>query len=283
MKFEITIFIASPSDVTTERNTIEEVCKTLEKEYKNNISIKPIRWENYPQSYHQDAQTNINTYLQPSECDIVIVVFWHRFGTFLPKNYIGPITKDCPVTGTQWEFEEALASKKPAIHFYLKKAKLNFLKDKELNKQYALLQNFLRKIGVHHGNAHHGFHEFNTPKEFKQRLYNHLKIELDRLIKEKKVSFYSKFIFIALFLLMIFGFYFYDKVQVKYLKNNDKNKSVYAKSSLKIKEKNSSNSIILIKKDNNASNPPRTSLHNAKPKTTHKKKCFTKSNNKESK
>ena len=260
MKFEITIFIASPSDVTTERNIVEEVSDTLEAEY-NNISIKPVRWENYPQSYQKDAQSNINHYLQPSQCDIVIVIFWHRFGTYLPKNYVGPITKDCPVTGTQWEFEEALASGKPAIHFYLKKADLELLKDKELQKQYFLLQNFLQKIGLYHGNAHHGFHEFTIPTEFKQRLYNHLKLEIERIVKQKRAAYYKKLILLPFLLLAIVAaIYLYNGDKKSYFRSNDSSKE----SRDVIKEKNSLDSLLLIKKENNTSNAVKINSHKPK-------------------
>ncbi len=276
LNFEITIFIASPSDVALERNIVEEVCKQLEEKYKKSISIKPIRWENYPQSYHQDAQSNINNYLKPSECDIVIVIFWHRFGTYLPKNYVGPITKDTPITGTQWEFEEALASGKPVIHFYLKKANPKLLKNIELKEQYTLLQNFLKKIGVYHGNAQHGFHEFNDPKEFQQRLYNHLKIEIDRLIKHKKITFYWKITsIIFLTLLTITGFILLNKNNNIYSKNVIKNNP-----QIKTNEKNSSSNT--IQKDFNNSFLSSKKLHKTQSNTAKMEHTVSQSNNKHS-
>ena len=49
----------------------------------------------------------------PSAFDIVVLIVWSRLGTFLPertavREYRG-IDGRAPVTGTEWEFEEALA------------------------------------------------------------------------------------------------------------------------------------------------------------------------------
>ena len=46
----------------------------------------------------------------PGEADIVVLILWARLGTPLPKAQYRGIDGRSPVTGTEWEYEAALAA-----------------------------------------------------------------------------------------------------------------------------------------------------------------------------
>jgi len=103
---KIKIFIASPSDVKEEREIAKTVLGRLKRRYKKYFEIEDILWENKPLSAVNPHQDEIDN---PSITDIVVVILWSKLGSNLGSNYKGKITQKQPVTGVEWEFEEAKA------------------------------------------------------------------------------------------------------------------------------------------------------------------------------
>src|SRR5215467_12677876 len=109
MPYPLRIFFSSPSDVSIERRRAALVVEKLAKEYARVFQITPVLWESEPMlasGHFQDA------IIPPSETDIVVLILWSRLGTPLPERterheYRG-IDGRVPVTGTEWEFENAL-------------------------------------------------------------------------------------------------------------------------------------------------------------------------------
>ncbi len=105
------IFISSPGDVPDERLRAALVIDKLAQDYRRYFSFEVIRWEHEPllaSGHFQDALD------PPSKADIVVLILWSRLGTPLPektavREYHG-IDGRAPVTGTEWEFEDALRS-----------------------------------------------------------------------------------------------------------------------------------------------------------------------------
>ena len=103
------IFISSPGDVPDERLRAGLVIDRLAQEFRRYVSFEVIRWEHEPliaSGHFQDALD------PPSAADIVILILWSRLGTPLPektkvREYRG-IDGRAPVTGTEWEYEDAL-------------------------------------------------------------------------------------------------------------------------------------------------------------------------------
>jgi hypothetical protein len=109
MPQRLLIFISSPGDVPDERLRADLVIDKLAQDYSRFFTIDGYRWEHEPMlasGHFQDAVE------PPSKFDIVVMILWSRLGTPLPdhtgtRDYRG-IDGRSPVTGTEWEYEEAL-------------------------------------------------------------------------------------------------------------------------------------------------------------------------------
>jgi pyrimidine deaminase RibD-like protein len=87
------IVIASPSDVTPERNMVlivlEEINKSLAVD--RGLRLEAVRWETdtYPGFHLEGPQSLIDPILQIEDCDVVVGIFWKRFGTPTPSTGSG--------------------------------------------------------------------------------------------------------------------------------------------------------------------------------------------------
>src|ERR1700681_354097 len=111
MPQRLRIFISSPGDVPDERLRADLIVDKLAQDYGRYFSIESYRWEHEPLLASGHSQDAIDP---PSASDIVILILWSRLGTPLPKKpaareYRG-LDGRAPVTGTEWEFEDALAA-----------------------------------------------------------------------------------------------------------------------------------------------------------------------------
>jgi hypothetical protein len=82
------------------------------RDYKRFFDIEAYLWDYEPMLTSQHFQDSIDP---PSSSDIVVLILWSRLGMDLPektdkREYRG-IDGRTPVTGTEWEFEDALAAK----------------------------------------------------------------------------------------------------------------------------------------------------------------------------
>jgi formylglycine-generating enzyme required for sulfatase activity len=119
------IFISSPSDVRPERLIAVRVVERLAREFAHHFRVEPVMWEREPLVAGQSFQSGI---VPPRETDIVAVIVWSRLGVLLPADeYRGAISGHA-VTGTEWEFEDALASfrerRQPDVLLYRKVAEV---------------------------------------------------------------------------------------------------------------------------------------------------------------
>ncbi|MFT3810629.1 MAG: hypothetical protein QM698_11985 [Micropepsaceae bacterium] len=105
------IFISSPGDVSAERRRAALVVESLKKEFARFFEISAYLWEHEAMLATGHFQDVI---APPSQSDIVVLILWSRLGTPLPeksgeREYKG-IDGRSPVTGTEWEYEDALAA-----------------------------------------------------------------------------------------------------------------------------------------------------------------------------
>lgn len=195
----IRIFIASPTDVQDERSlamkTIESI--VYDPSFVEKISIRIVAWDkietNVPMMATMTPQMAITAGLpKPSDCDIVVVLFWSRMGTPLPDEYLKE-DGSAYLSGTEWEFVDAIrAAKKfgsPSILVYrrtddvtLNPADDDFMKNYE---QWKKVQDFFAGfVDETTGAIHMGVNEYLKPEEFRKIFELHLKSLLMRMLSD---------------------------------------------------------------------------------------------------
>jgi WD40 repeat protein len=187
------IFISSPSDVRPERAIAERVIARMAREFAHYCDLKPVLWEREPllASHHFQDLRNIPA---PSTTDICLVVLWSRLGIPLPADQFRGAISGREVTGTEWEFEDALQSFRqrgtPDLMLYQKTADIvASLSDEavfeELRRQKRLVAEFHERWFRAAGGD--GFtaasHEFATTADFEDRLEEHLRALLRRRLE----------------------------------------------------------------------------------------------------
>jgi hypothetical protein len=115
------VFVSSPNDVRPERLIAERVVRRLDQEFSIHLHLRAVRWEREPLRASAHPQSEITP---PHDCDIVVLVLWSKLGRPLPADrFPGPLSGK-EVTGSEWEFEDALKSHrerdKPDVLVYRK-------------------------------------------------------------------------------------------------------------------------------------------------------------------
>jgi hypothetical protein len=193
MPRSLQIFISSPGDVIPERRRAGLVVEKLAKIYARFFSIKPIQWEIEPMLASGHFQDQITP---PGETDIVVLIVWSRLGTALPvatatRTYRG-IDGRTPVTGTEWEFEDALAAQKsrgaPDLLAYRKATDPTApLRDKEAKLaaelQWDKLEAFWNRWFVNQGEFRAAFSAFSDLDAFEAKLEADLRSLVERRVR----------------------------------------------------------------------------------------------------
>jgi formylglycine-generating enzyme required for sulfatase activity len=187
----IRIFISSPTDVRPERLKAEWIVRRLDREFADHFRVEAVLWEREPlvATHHFQDPRNIP---RPRSADIVVVILWSRIGVPLPEDqFRGAVSGRCPVAGTEWEFEDALAGARangvPDLLFYRKTASATAALDdrKALYERLAQLDQVEEFIGRWFRSADGqslsaASHSFTDTSTFEQQLYEHLHALLAR-------------------------------------------------------------------------------------------------------
>jgi tetratricopeptide (TPR) repeat protein len=160
------VVVASPGDVKPERDTVskvvEEVNRTIGRERR--LTLDVYRWEtdSHPGFHPQGPQGLIDPTLKIEDCDLLIGIFWRRFGT--------PVSD--AKSGTEHEFRLAYKAweknQKPQIMVYFSQ-KPYAPKSKEETDQWGLVLQFKKdfpKEGL--------WWDYKNKPEFETFLRNHL-------------------------------------------------------------------------------------------------------------
>lgn len=191
MRKDLRIFISSPGDVQEERLRAHLVVQKLARDYGRFFRITPYLWEYEPMLASGHFQDAIDP---PSRSDIVVLVVYSRLGTPLPERtaaraYRG-IDGRSPVTGTEWEFEEALEAHRargaPDLLAYRKlgdpQASLaDTAKRAEQERQWNALESFWQRHFEGGGVFLAGSSKFQALEEFDAKL----EADLVRLIEAR--------------------------------------------------------------------------------------------------
>ena len=188
------IFISSPGDVPDERLRADLIVEKLSQDYSRFFTIESYRWEHEAMLASAHFQDAIEL---PSAFDIVVLILWSRLGTPLPKRtamreYRG-IDGRAPVTGTEWEYEEALAvarEKKAPDLLAFRNISPTPIDPRDpkaratANAQLDALDEFWRRHFADKGVFLAAYDEYRTLEDFARRLEESLRKLIERRIKD---------------------------------------------------------------------------------------------------
>jgi hypothetical protein len=139
----LSVVVASPSDVTAEREAVESVTAELNRTVAadRKILLQIVRWETdaYP-GFHLDGPQGIcDKVLQIEDCDVIVGIFWTRFGKPTPSG----------MTGTEHEINKAVTSwqkrNSPQIMVFFNNAAPSLRSSAE-RRQWALVAEYREKF-----------------------------------------------------------------------------------------------------------------------------------------
>jgi WD40 repeat protein len=189
------VFVSSPSDVKQERIVARSVIERLAREFYHFFEVRPVLWEREPLIATEHFQTMI---VPPHETDIVVCILWSRLGVPLAEDeFRGAITGK-RVTGTEWEFEDAVQSYRsrrvPDILVYRKRAPVTASIDdpKQLEEAVAqkrLLDDFIERWFVSDDHTLKvASHDFSTTTEFAEILETHVRELISRRLARETIT-----------------------------------------------------------------------------------------------
>ncbi|MCS6836758.1 MAG: bifunctional serine/threonine-protein kinase/formylglycine-generating enzyme family protein [Anaerolineae bacterium] len=137
-------------------------------------------------------QGNIARYLgRPSESDVVVVIFWQRFGTPLDPTYgFNPIG-EC-MTGTEYEFYDAINATRPLVYVYRCTKEedppgVSSDQLKEIERQRDKVQAFFeREFQYPNGAYRRDYHTYGSTEEFSQLFEKHFRLILEELVSRSQ-------------------------------------------------------------------------------------------------
>jgi WD40 repeat protein len=193
MPQRLRIFISSPTDVSDERLRADLIVDKLSQDYSRFFAIESYRWEHEAMIASKHFQDVIEP---PSAFDIVVLILWSRLGTTLPektvtREYRG-IDGRAPVTGTEWEYEEALkAARERGAPDLLAFRNVNVAPVETVDSQARAmriaqldaLDAFWTRHFADRGVYLAAYDKYRTLEEFSQRLEQSLRKLIERRIK----------------------------------------------------------------------------------------------------
>lgn len=190
------VFLASPGDVVDEREIALKVLDDLPYDplLRGKVTIEDVAWDKRgagtPILAGITPQDSVAAGLpKPSECDIVVVIFWSRMGTPLPTSYQKEDGSRYE-SGTEWEYEEAVrafrAQGSPYVLLYRRTQPVLLNPDQsdfdERRVQYDKVKRFFGALKSADGSANGGFTTYDVPGDFRDRLEHHLKSLIARIL-----------------------------------------------------------------------------------------------------
>jgi hypothetical protein len=193
------VFLSSPGDVKKERELATQILQELNHTalLQGKVIFDIVAWDKPGASVAMEAnlipQEAINQGLpKPSECDIVVVIFWTRMGTPLPFPDYKKTDEEPFLSGTEWEYEDALGAfrkqRKPRILVYHRTEDYK-PKTAEQKLQYERVQNFFSKFSDSQtGVIYQGQNSYHNPQDFAPKFKAHIIDVTQRILKETQQS-----------------------------------------------------------------------------------------------
>ncbi|MCI0711397.1 MAG: formylglycine-generating enzyme family protein [Chloroflexi bacterium] len=194
MPQHLRVFLSSPGDVAGERAIALEIIEQLDNSL-DEITMEAIAWDkpggSAPMLATMTPQQAINEgLLKPSECDIVVVIFWSRMGTPLPEEYKKSDGTRF-MSGTEWEFHDAMQSARrfgrPEVLVYRRTEEIllspgqpDFM---DRYEQWQRVETFFKQFVHDDGSIRTGFNRYTRPDEFGTQFRHHLETLARRMVK----------------------------------------------------------------------------------------------------
>jgi adenylate kinase family enzyme len=167
------LVVASPGDVQRERDIVQEVASEIDREYGSDLGlhIEVVRWETdaFPAFDPQGPQKVIDSVLNIADCDILVGIFWKRFGTPALKANSGTEHE------IQTAYESWLEKQSPNIMLYFN-TKPYSPKTGDEAKQWAEVLDFRQRSSVKGL-----WWPYNGPSHFQRVFHSHLSQVVKRL------------------------------------------------------------------------------------------------------
>jgi hypothetical protein len=113
------IFLSSPDDVAVERTALRDLLLGLARGpfVRGRVHIDVVSWDDphapAPMDARYTPQQAVDRSLpMPADCDLTVVLLWGRMGTPLAEKKADGTPY---LSGTEWEFENALGADKPVL------------------------------------------------------------------------------------------------------------------------------------------------------------------------
>ncbi len=198
----IRIFISSPGDVQKERQIARSVIERLSRDpfVRKKADVEALMWDDPDAPIPMDAtmppQEAVNLSIdKPSECEIVVVIFWSRMGTPLSPEIRKPDGSPY-YSGTEWEYLDAVqaaetsADKLPYVPLYRRDATPPFNTDAPENasrlEQWQRVQAFFAAFTNPDGSLERGVNTYKTPEAFGELLESHLRVFIQRILEKER-------------------------------------------------------------------------------------------------
>ena len=110
------VFLASPGDVADERKQARKLIEQQlrrDPSFRHRAALEAVTWDDpdapIPMLAQLTPQEAVDRFgPRPSACDIVVVILWARMGTPLPPEKYRKPDGTTYLSGTEWEYEDAL-------------------------------------------------------------------------------------------------------------------------------------------------------------------------------
>ena len=157
------VFIASPSDVAKERNIVKVVLNRWNEinTEKFQILLFPVGWDTHSSPEMGNHPQEIINKKILKDCDLLIGVFWTRFGT---------PTKDYD-SGTEEEIEEHIKTGKPTMLYFSSQPVVPGSYDQEQFKKVQAFKEKCKNKGI--------FEQYSSIEEFQKNLSDHIQIKIN--------------------------------------------------------------------------------------------------------
>jgi len=168
------VFVASPSNMATERTKVYTIVDSLKPlAEKQELFLEMVDWCMVVPDAGRPQQV-IFDQLKPTTWDIFIGILWHRFG--MPSGAANPATQKEYLSGTEEEFTAAYhlwqQFKKPRIMMY--RCTRSIPPNALDADQFKRVQDFFAQLDPHKSDHPALYQSFNTMKNFEELLRENL-------------------------------------------------------------------------------------------------------------